>query len=103
MQIKDIFNARMKDAAIQEEVVTEEVKITLWEAFEEFVKECGKQNNWANATHEKFAAVKNHLKEFKTELSFDIFNENGLNDYVDFLRDKKDIIRTWLIMLSNQN
>ena len=39
----------------------------------------------------KFAAVKNHLKEFRDELSFDTFTENGLNDYVDFLRNKKDM------------
>ena len=50
-----------------------------------------KQNDWTDATYEKFAAVKNHLKEFRDELSFDTFTENGLNDYVDFLRNKKDM------------
>ena len=44
-----------------------------------------------NPTYEKFAAVKNHLKEFKEDLTFEYFNEFGLNEYVNFLRDKKDM------------
>ena len=90
-QIKDSFNARMKDAPVTEQETAEGPKISFWEAFEEFVRECGKQNDWTDATYEKFAAVKNHLKEFRDELSFDTFTENGLNDYVDFLRNKKDM------------
>lgn len=90
-QIKDSFNARMKDAPATEQETAEEPKTSFWEAFEEFVRECGKQNDWTDATYEKFAAVKNHLKEFRDELSFDTFTENGLNDYVDFLRNKKDM------------
>ena len=90
-QIKDSFNARMKDAPVTEQETAEGPKISFWEAFEEFIRECGKQNDWTDATYEKFAAVKNHLKEFRDELSFDTFTENGLNDYVDFLRNKKDM------------
>ena len=90
-QIKDSFNARMKDEPVTEQETAEGPKISFWEAFEEFVRECGKQNDWTDATYEKFAAVKNHLKEFRDELSFDTFTENGLNDYVDFLRNKKDM------------
>ncbi|MBS4809969.1 MAG: phage integrase SAM-like domain-containing protein, partial [Bacteroides sp.] len=69
----------------------EDVKISFWEVFDEFVKECGNQNNWTESTYEKFAAVKNHLKEFKEDLTFEYFNEFGLNEYVNFLRDKKDM------------
>ena len=83
----------MKDAPVTEQETAEGPKISFWEAFEEFVRECGKQNDWTDATYEKFAAVKNHLKEFRDELSFDTFTENGLNDYVDFLRNKKDMRR----------
>ena len=57
----------------------------------EFVKECGNQNNWTASTYEKFSAVKNHLKEFKEDVTFEYFNEFGLNEYVNFLRDKKDM------------
>ena len=86
-QLKDAFNLRMKDTSEDQE----DVKISFWEVFDEFVKECGNQNNWTESTYEKFAAVKNHLKEFKEDLTFEYFNEFGLNEYVNFLRDKKDM------------
>jgi integrase len=66
-------------------------EISFWEIFDEFVKECGNQNNWTESTYEKFAAVKNHLKEFKEDVTFEYFDEFGLNEYVNFLRDKKDM------------
>lgn len=85
-QLKDAFNLRMKDANEEQQ---EETQISFWEVFDEFVKECGNQNNWTASTYEKFSAVKNHLKEFKEDVTFEYFNEFGLNEYVNFLRDKK--------------
>ena len=87
-QLKDAFNLRMKDANEEQK---EETQISFWEVFDEFVKECGNQNNWTASTYEKFSAVKNHLKEFKEDVTFEYFNEFGLNEYVNFLRDKKDM------------
>lgn len=55
--------------------------------FDEFTKESGRQNDWTYSTFEKFRSVKNHLIKFSTKLSFDLFDEKGLNDYVIFLRD----------------
>ena len=86
-QLKDAFNLRMKDISEDQE----DVKISFWKVFDEFVKECGNQNNWTESTYEKFAAVKNHLKEFKEDVTFEYFDEFGLNEYVNFLRDKKDM------------
>ena len=99
-QLKDAFNLRMKD---NNEEQQEEARISFGEVFDEFVKECGNQNNWTASTYEKFAAVRNHLKEFKEDVTFEYFNEFGLNEYVNFLRDKKDIIRTLHTTHSNQN
>ena len=59
--------------------------------FDDFVEDCGRQNNWTDSTFEKFAAVKNHLMNFRTELTFDFFDEKGLNDYVTYLRDVKEM------------
>ena len=87
-QLKDAFNLRMKNTSEEQQ---KEAKISFWEVFDEFVKECGNQNNWTASTYEKFAAVKNHLKEFKEDVTFEYFNEFGLNEYVNFLRDKKDM------------
>lgn len=85
-EIKDSFNNKVNPT----EEVQEEQK-GFWEIFNEFVSECGKQNNWTDSTYEKFAAVKNHLKEFKAEPTFVYFDEEGLNSYVDFLRKTKDM------------
>ena len=49
--------------------------------------DCGRQNNWTDSTYEKFAAVKNHLTNFRKALTFEFFDEQGLNDYVSYLRD----------------
>ena len=85
-EVKDSFNNKVNPT----EEVQEEQK-GFWEIFNEFVSECGKQNNWTDSTYEKFAAVKNHIKEFKAEPTFVYFDEEGLNNYVDFLRKTKDM------------
>ena len=85
-QLKDAFNLRMKNDSEEQQ---EDTKISFWEIFDEFVKECGNQNNWTESTYEKFAAVKNHLKEFKEDVTFEYFDEFGLNEYVNFLRDRQ--------------
>lgn len=103
-QLKNVFNSRIKNI---DEKKQENVQISFWVVFNEFIRECGSQNNWAESTYEKFAAVKNHIKDFKEyELScssmstkinsfkladdtFAYFNEFGLNEYITFLRDKK--------------
>ena len=89
-QVKGAFNTRLnpiKEVEIKPDITVVDFKM----AFNEFVKECGKQNNWTNSTYEKFSAVKNHLKSFKSDLTFEYFDENGLNNYVDFLRTSKDM------------
>ena len=85
-EIKDSFNNKVNPT----EEVQEEQK-GFWEIFNEFVSECGKQKNWTDSTYEKFAAVKNHIKEFRAEPTFVYFDEEGLNNYVDFLRKTKDM------------
>ena len=87
-QLKEAFNLRMKNGSEEQQ---EDTKISFWEECDELVKDCGNQNNWTESTYEKFAAVKNHLKEFKEDVTFEYFDEFGLNEYVNFLRDKKDM------------
>ena len=65
------------------------LKVDFIKAFDEFTKECGRQNNWTDSTFEKFASVKNHLKSFNSNITFDYFDEFGLNEYLIFLRDTK--------------
>ena len=88
-QIKEAFNAQHKP--IEEVKQRKSTPNAFYKAFDEFVRDCGRQNDWTDSTYEKFAAVKNHLMNFRTELTFDFFDEKGLNDYVTYLRDVKEM------------
>lgn len=88
-QIKEAFNAQHKP--IEEVKQRKSTPNVFYKAFDEFVRDCGRQNDWTDSTYEKFAAVKNHLMNFRTELTFDFFDEKGLNDYVTYLRDVKEM------------
>ena len=89
-QIKEAFNALYKP--IEEEIKPRKsTSNAFYKVFDEFVRDCGRQNDWTDSTYEKFAAVKNHLMNFRDELTFDFFDEKGLNDYVTYLRDVKEM------------
>ncbi|SEG01687.1 site-specific integrase [Parabacteroides chinchillae] len=96
-QIRLSFNERIKASVNEEptEEIIEEPVISFWELYDEFVKENGRLNNWTHATFQKFKTVNNHLTDFRNylehELSFDFFSEDGLNDYVDYLRNVEDM------------
>ena len=91
-QIKDAFNTKTKPAKV-DEIKKEEAPTApnFWKIIDEFVKECGTLNDWTHSTYEKFAAVKNHLHTFNEGLTFEYFDEYGLNNYVLFLRDEKQM------------
>lgn len=89
-QLKDAFNSRMKS----NEVMEKQQEITLFEVFDKFVKERGCQNSWTKATYQKFAALKNHIKEFKEDITFEYLDEQGLNEFIMFLCTEKDMLNT---------
>lgn len=88
-QIKKAFNALHKP--IEEVKQRKSTPNAFYKVFDEFVRDCGRQNDWTDSTYEKFAAVKNHLMNFRDGLTFDFFDEKGLNDYVTYLRDVKEM------------
>ena len=86
-QLKEAFNSRIKNNKVREE----QPKMRLFEAFDEFIKEASSQNHWANNTRKKFVTIKNHIKEFKEDIVFEHFDEQGLNEYITFLIDEKEM------------
>lgn len=88
-QIKEAFNALHKP--IEEVKPRKSTPNAFYKVFDEFVRDCGRQNDWTDSTYEKFAAVKNHLTNFREGLTFEFFDERGLNDYVGYLRDVKEM------------
>lgn len=93
-QIKEAFNILHRPA--EEEAKPSSRKKAMegsdfYKVFDEFVRDCGRQNDWTHSTYEKFAAVKNHLSNFREGLNFEFFDEKGLNDYVAYLREVKEM------------
>ena len=93
-QIKEAFNALHKPVSEEPKPKKETLPCDFFQVFDDFVEDCGRQNNWTDSTFEKFAAVKNHLTNFREGLTFEFFNERGLNDYVGYLRDVKEMRNT---------
>ena len=90
-QIKEAFNALHKPVSDEPKPKKEALLCDFFQVFDDFVEDCGRQNNWTDSTFEKFAAVKNHLTNFREGLTFEFFDERGLNDYVGYLRDVKEM------------
>lgn len=93
-QIKEAFNALRKPVSEEPKPKKEALPCDFFQVFDDFVKDCGRQNNWTDSTFEKFAAVKNHLTNFREGLTFEFFDERGLNDYISYLRDVKEMRNT---------
>ena len=64
---------------------------TLFDVFDEFIKEIGNINGWTHGTYEKYIALRNHLYIFSPNLSFDDLTEKGLADFITHLRDEKGL------------
>ena len=90
-QIKEAFNALHKPVSDEPKPKKEALLCDFFQVFDDFVEDCGRQSNWTDSTFEKFAAVKNHLTNFREGLTFEFFDERGLNDYVGYLRDVKEM------------
>ena len=92
-KVKEAFNNRhgQNEKTELASADTSNVPSNFYEAFDDFVRVCGRQNDWTHSTFEKFGAVKNHLKNFRSELSFEFFDEEGLTEYVQYLREVREM------------
>jgi len=84
-QIREAFANRHKQPEI--EAIDEQPAVVFYDAFDEFVKECGSKNHWEIATFKIFENVKNHLKKFDEKLTFEKIDETWLTAYVKYLFD----------------
>lgn len=81
-EIKDLFND-MVGRKINENVPNP--CDNLFAVFDIFTETMGVQNQWTPATHEKFAALKRHLKDFDKDLSFPQVTESKMQAYLAYL------------------
>lgn len=88
-QLRDTFDRRTGTGRKVRKANPSKEDTSLLQAFDDFVNECGDRNDWTDATYGKFAALRKKIEEFKKDASFEFFNEDGFNEFLKFLRDKK--------------
>ena len=91
-EFREAFNYKNKhDLGITSLDFAKKQGLNFFSVFDGFVKECGSKNDWTESTYEKFSATKKHLKEFDHNLNFEALTESKLTDYVNYLRDKRNM------------
>lgn len=83
-QLKAVFSARYGD---KDNTLSDVA--SFFAAFDEFVRDEGKINDWTDNTRSKFQTLRNHLCGFNPILSFDYFDESGITEFITYLRDTK--------------
>lgn len=58
---------------------------TIFDYIEDFKEERGKENCWTEDTYYKFTVMKNHLMQFKPDLTFDYMDKKGMGKYCNYL------------------
>ncbi len=79
-------------AELKEEIAEEAPKtISIFERLKEFINEQRIASQWAYATLQVWNTFTNHLKAYSRRVTFDDFNENGLNKFIHCLRVKQNL------------
>lgn len=94
-QVKKKYEERIRGVTPQKPV--DELKAanpkehSFFVIFDQFVTECGVKNAWTIATHQKWAALRKDLSDFRPDLTFNGLDETALTAFVVFLRDQKPL------------
>ena len=64
---------------------------SLFDYLDEFMEEQGTACQWTEATYKKFTTLKHHIAQHRRDATFDYFDERGLNAFVTFLKDEKQM------------
>ncbi len=97
-QLKEGLGFKKYTPKLEEEVIvdpTPNKNISFWKAYGKFTRESAIQNNWTDSTKKKFVTLKNHLTAcFGKGITFDTFDEEGINRYANYLSEKLDMRNT---------
>lgn len=58
--------------------------------FEQFCIEQGNKNAWSDSTYMKWHVFRNHLMNWKPDLKWSDFDENGLTSFIKYLREDRN-------------
>lgn len=87
-ELEESFHSRMKDRA---SMPARKVKSKFWEALSRFKAEESNKNSWQYSTVQKFNALGEHVKSWKSQPRFEDFTERGLTSFLTFLRDNENL------------
>lgn len=82
-RVREDFNAKVAGVAPEAEQTSAKRFQDAWDAF---IEEESRSKDWTVATHRKYNAVRNRLKDFRATLSFDDMEEKTLSKWVEFLQ-----------------
>lgn len=86
------LNAALGRTQLLEEIESESPKsVTVFDRLKEFINEQRIASQWAYATLQVWKTFSMHLGKFSRRITFDDFNENGLNKFIHFLRVKQNL------------
>ncbi len=86
--LKEIYTTKFGKI---ETVVPQKIEKNFYTYYDEFTEEMGKRNDWTPATYEKFHALKAHIEDYSDKVSFETFNDTGLTNFVEFLRNQLNL------------
>jgi integrase len=81
-ELKQAFDVETGRKPAGPEQSENEDAVTFWGSYSEFMETMGKQNDWTKATYTKFNSLREHLKTFNENLSFEILNEETLQGFI---------------------
>lgn len=77
---------------------------TFWDVYHEYEAYAGKLNDWAEKTRKKYETIRYNLKSFRDwkrknglpnfDVTFEYFDEDGFQSFVDYLREVKEYVNT---------
>ena len=78
--------------------------LSFWDVYHEYEAYAGKLNDWSLKTRKKYETIRFNMKAFRDwkrqqglsnfEVTFDYLDEDGLQSFVDYLRDVKKYVNT---------
>lgn len=87
-EVKELFNDMVGRHTKIEEVIQDPVSLSFFEVYDRFTQTMGAQNQWTDATFQKFRAMKARLKEFDPLISFFTLSDAKMQEFVAFLMNK---------------
>lgn len=85
-----VFGRKHMPSATEEKETDKHVP-GFWDYYEMFISERSATNQWTPATHQKFNALKAHIKGWRSRVKFEDFTDTGFASFIAHLRDEKQM------------